>query len=173
MKDVMNIRIPSASGFTLVELLMTIVIAAILLAIGVPSFRAVLENNRMASQANELLTSITYARSEAIKRGAVVSISPGDGLDYVNGWCVHTGADCTAVATVLRVFPAMPGMAVTVSSGAASVLVFNGQGQKTAPAGVVTIDLQPDGCVAGTANRARAIEIAATGRAMVETGACQ
>lgn len=165
----MRIHTSPHAGFTLIELMVTISIAAILLAIGIPSFQAIFENNRLATQANELITAVNLARSEAIKRGADVTITPNT-LDYVNGWCVHTGVACNA-ATELRQYPALSGMALTVSTGG-TALIFNGRGQKTAPAGLVTFALQPTGCAAGTSGRARMIEIVGTGRASVTTGSC-
>jgi type IV fimbrial biogenesis protein FimT len=61
-------------GFTLVELMITIAIAAIILAIAVPSFTQVIKNNRMAGQINELVSSLNLARSEAVKRGLSVTV---------------------------------------------------------------------------------------------------
>lgn len=157
-------------GFTLIELMVTISIAAILLAIGVPSFQAIIENNRLATQSNELITAVNLARSEAIKRGVDISITPNTS-NYVNGWCVHTGGGCNA-GTELRQFPALRGMALAVDTGNATVLTFNGRGQKTAPGSTVTIDLQPTTCATGETGRARSIEIVNTGRASVTTGNC-
>lgn len=157
-------------GFTLIELMVTISIAAILLAIGVPSFQAIIENNRLATQSNELITAVSLARSEAIKRGVDISITPNT-LDYVNGWCVHTGVACNA-GTELRQFPALRGMVIAVDTGNGTVVTFNGRGQKEAPGGVVTFSLQPTGCATGTTGRARMIEIVGTGRASVSTGNC-
>ena len=155
-------------GFTLIELMVTISIAAILLAIGVPSFQAIIENNRLATQSNELITAVSLARSEAIKRGADITMTPNGG-GYVNGWCVHTGASCTA-ATEIRQFPAMRGM--SVAAGNNTVVTFNGRGQKSVPNGEVLVQIQPDSCTVGTVDRARTISIVNTGRASVSTGAC-
>ncbi len=61
-------------GFTLIELMIVIVISAIVLAYGVPSFQSFIRNNRLVTETNNLLTDIQIARSEAIKRGAFVSM---------------------------------------------------------------------------------------------------
>ncbi|MDD3762717.1 MAG: GspH/FimT family pseudopilin [Nevskiales bacterium] len=59
-------------GFTLLELIVTVVVASILLTVAVPSFTTLIRSNRAASEANALLTMLTLARSEAIKRNAAV-----------------------------------------------------------------------------------------------------
>jgi type IV fimbrial biogenesis protein FimT len=62
------------SGFTLIELIMTITVAAILLAIGVPSFQYVTKSNQASSEINGLLGDMQFARGEAIKEGQRVTI---------------------------------------------------------------------------------------------------
>lgn len=58
-----------ARGFTLIELMVTLAVAAILLAVGVPSFRTFVQNAELNSAAGGLLAAIQQARSEAITRG--------------------------------------------------------------------------------------------------------
>ncbi|TAN53129.1 MAG: prepilin-type N-terminal cleavage/methylation domain-containing protein [Methylococcaceae bacterium] len=85
-----------APGFTLLELLVTIAIMVVTLMIGVPAFRETIQNSRQSTQANEWTTDISLARSEAIKRGAPVTLckrnSAGNGCDnaadWVSGWVV-------------------------------------------------------------------------------------
>lgn len=61
-------------GLTLVELMVTLAVAIILVAVGMPLFSGVAANNRAATQANMFLTAFKLARSEAIKRAAEVSV---------------------------------------------------------------------------------------------------
>ncbi|MCU0976327.1 MAG: GspH/FimT family pseudopilin [Steroidobacteraceae bacterium] len=85
-------------GVTLLELMVAITVLALLLGIGVPSFTNVIRNNRLATQANELVTAFNVARSEASKRGLPVSVcvsSNGTACDtaspnWANGWIVFT-----------------------------------------------------------------------------------
>lgn len=64
---------PRMSGFTLVELMITIGVASILLAIAVPSFNQLIVTNRLTTQANEVVAALNFARSEAIKRNTSIS----------------------------------------------------------------------------------------------------
>ena len=76
------------SGFTLIELMMTIAIGAIVLTLGVPGFTSAIRSNRMTTNANELVASLNLARSEAIKRGLQVTIERKGATKQVweNGW---------------------------------------------------------------------------------------
>jgi len=65
-------------GFTLIELMFTVVVLAVLLGIGIPSFREFTQGSRMATAANNLLADFNYARSEAIKRRQPVTICRSD-----------------------------------------------------------------------------------------------
>jgi type IV fimbrial biogenesis protein FimT len=75
------------AGLTLVELVITLVVAAILATIAVPSFRAHVQNTRVATLTNDVVALVHDARSEAITRGApvVVCASP-DGIDCHGSW---------------------------------------------------------------------------------------
>ena len=60
------------SGFTLLELLVTIAVLAIIATVGVPGFQQLLINSRLAAQNNELIAMLHFAKSEAIRRNATV-----------------------------------------------------------------------------------------------------
>lgn len=84
----MNLTAQNA-GFTLIELMIVIVILAIFITVGVPSFQNTIRDNRLATQANLLVSSLHFARSEAIKRRLPISM-----CRTVNGLaCVTTGTE--------------------------------------------------------------------------------
>lgn len=65
-----------ARGFSLVELMVTIAVLAILLAIGIPSFASLIASNRLTSATNELVAALQTARTEALRRNARVTVCP-------------------------------------------------------------------------------------------------
>lgn len=65
---------PPEQGFTLVELLVTVTIAAILLALAAPSFSTMLQRKAVESNVDAFVTDLRLARSEAIKRGVQVEL---------------------------------------------------------------------------------------------------
>ena len=61
-------------GFTLIELLVTISVLAILIVVAVPSFISVINSNRLAAQANDVVAALQLARSEAVRRNTAVTV---------------------------------------------------------------------------------------------------
>jgi type IV fimbrial biogenesis protein FimT len=60
-------------GFTLLELMTTILVGSVLLAIAVPSFRQMSASNRLTTQANDVVAALNLSRSEAIKRNTSIT----------------------------------------------------------------------------------------------------
>jgi type IV fimbrial biogenesis protein FimT len=97
----------SARGLTLIELMVTVVVLAILLAIGVPSFREFYLNNRITSQINMLHSHLLLARSEAVKRNRpaqVCGLKAGGQAcadqDWSQGWVVFVDRDGDGLPTL-------------------------------------------------------------------------
>ena len=89
------------AGTTLVELLTTLTIVAILATVAVPGFHTFHLKNQRATEVNRFLHSLFLARSEAIKRAQIVSVCPStDGRscapgagDWTRGWIVFANRD--------------------------------------------------------------------------------
>lgn len=71
----------SQAGFTLMELMLTIGLAAVLFGLAIPSFRGIIANNQLVTQTNDLITAVTLARSEAIKRNSTVTFCRVEAAD--------------------------------------------------------------------------------------------
>jgi type IV fimbrial biogenesis protein FimT len=108
----MHAATPKLQGFTLIELLMTLVIAGILATLAAPSFVDVIKNNRMTTQYNDLLATLSLARSEAIKQGTNVIALSNNGTSWEDGWIIFIDADSDGTVDAgeeLRVNPKLSG----------------------------------------------------------------
>jgi type IV fimbrial biogenesis protein FimT len=122
-------------GFTLIELMITLSILAIVMAIAFPSFSSLLTKQKIKSKRDELMSAFQYARTEAVTRNRSVSICPStdpwgsspacsESTDWSTGWIVFydsSGATTPSITTILRSYPQTEGMNVKFNStGAAS-----------------------------------------------------
>lgn len=115
-------------------------IAAILLAIAIPSFGYVTRSNRMSGQINDLLADMQFARTEAIKEGTdvvVCSSATGTGCSgaatWQTGWIVFSDPDRNgtfeAGETILRIHSALSGNdTLQPQDGTTSAIQFNRDG---------------------------------------------
>jgi len=120
--------------------MVVVAIVAMLLAFGVPAYKAATNANRIAAEINGLLGDLQYARSEAIKEGQTVSVCVSqDGAScsgnntWQNGWIVFSdvngnGAVDNAADIVLRVQSAFTSSDTFVANNNVSVVTFNREG---------------------------------------------
>jgi type IV fimbrial biogenesis protein FimT len=145
------------TGFSITELMVVMAIVAILLGIGVPSYRYITNSYRMSAEVNGLLGDLQYARSEAIKEGQTVTVCVSTnqtactgGTAWANGWIVFSDPNANATVdageTVLRVQSAFTGRIPDTFNASNNVgsLTFNREGFATTAAGFpnTTITLQ-------------------------------
>lgn len=87
--------IPNTRGFTLVELVIAVSVLALLVSLSAPLYTSMTANNRARSAAYSLVSALTFARSEAIKRNVTVSVAPL-GTGWQEGWEVEASGDILA-----------------------------------------------------------------------------
>lgn len=168
----------STKGYTLMELMVTIAIAGIIMAIAAPSYRLYVQNQRAVNLANDFVSALQMARSEAVKRGVPVSVCPAsdDALndcagsnDWTNGWLVFEDSDGNGEvaddADRIKVHEALNnGDQITgvntVVTYAATGFLNAGQGDYTTTA---------DGC---EGDHARLISLSGAGRVSISRASC-
>lgn len=166
-------------GFTVIELLVTVAVFAIILTVGVPSFVDLIRNNRVATQANLFIGTLSVARSEAIKRGARVTLcKSGDQLscttadDWAQGWLVfadaNENASVDAGEAVIQVYQPLEGTTLVGNTLVTDYIsyVADGTTKKTDGGfqnGTVSLCRPPVG---------RSIVINKAGRVRVENAPC-
>lgn len=175
--DVTVARRSNVRGFTLIELMITLVVLAIVVVAALPNLRDLLQRNRLVAQSNEMVAALSYARTEAIRAGRLAGVcSSSDGAacggTWQDGWIVWVDTDRSGglndAAEILRV--AVPGGDVEIT-GSAAVISFDSRGLAQAGGGSA-FAMQPSDCEAGEAGKARSLVVNAVGQARVGQEAC-
>lgn len=137
-------RATGQRGFSLLELIVAIIVAAILAALAVPSFRTLVQKHRLRVAVDTLQAAVQYARTEAVVRANYVSVcASADAATcsgnnrYETGWLVYVHPVATTQATDAFSTNASAGMQVLRTSGA-----FNGISAIGSDAAVVTFGQQ-------------------------------
>ena len=127
-------------GFTLFELLVTLIVVAVLLAIAVPALSQFVDSSRLRASQSELVSALTLARSEATKRGlnvVVEAVAPAAGVEFNQGWRVWVDADADGsyvysagppAEEVVREYPAATGIVRFATVGGATRATFDSRG---------------------------------------------
>lgn len=155
----------SNRGFTLIELMVTLAVMAIIAGMAFPSLRDFIINSRVTTQTNEFIAALGYARSEAIKRGLDVMVCADDDANLGNGWFINPGVACDTDLALVR-HEALREFAITPDRASVQ---FNGRGGLVG--GAATLTLSAAECVVGT-ERKREISILGSGRIAVARKTC-
>jgi type IV fimbrial biogenesis protein FimT len=159
------------SGFTLLELMVTLVIAAILGFLAIPAMTDMIRNHRIATQANDFLADLSFARSEAIKRGTNVGVCSGTGAactggSFSAGWLVFVDTASNQVfdAGVDEIIRRRerPNDGKTTLNSANTVIVFSARGLVSAGSGTYAL------CDDRGASQGRDILISGTGQVRIQ-----
>jgi len=174
-------------GYNLLELMITLTVAGVVLGIGIPSFTQFMDNSRMAAAANDLVTSIHAARTEAVKRRQAVTLcassdwssaSPSCDLAGGRGWIVfvdnNANASLDGSDTLLLALAApADGVQISVDAGAARYIQYGGNGfLQPAAAGTTFTNIQfcdhrGNADTGGGVAAGRWVQIGPTGRPQV------
>ncbi len=129
-------------GFTLYELLITMLIVGVVLSLGIPNLTAFTANSRVTTTSNDLLSALAVARSEAARSKTNVTVcasndsmtaAPTCSGTFDDGWIVFADlngdiARAGANENVLRAFPAIDAALDIVTNGGATYFSFAGTG---------------------------------------------
>lgn len=139
-------------GFTLLELMVTIAVLAILVALAVPSFHNLMLRNRLNAAVEDISVAINLARSEAIMRSHEVRLAPVDADDWGRGLRVLVDDEREgdfADARLLFLSEAIHSsveIGEAVSHNAADYVAFNSLGYLSNPNSVVALNIRTSGC---------------------------
>lgn len=142
------------SGFTLVELVVTLTVLVITLSLAAPAFSAFVANNQLAAAKSEFASSLALARSEAARSGSMVFVQAAAGGaagdEFAGGWNLVVDVDGDGVAdnndTVLRHYDAPP---ATIRLAGAATLRFSASGNLSPAVAVSYSVCRSDGSAAG------------------------
>ncbi len=172
---IMNTR---QTGLTLIELMVTLAVAIVLLAVGMPLFTGLAGSNRATTQANELVAALKLARSEAVNRADLVTVCSSSGGacggagDWSGGWLVHSDINNNGsfdAGDVLRSWGALaPTSTVAVTGGASVAFLATGEAN-----GAYTFELDNSDATGSGSNAAkRCVTVTTSGQVRSARGAC-
>ena len=137
MQRRISLSLHPAKGFTLIELAITLSVAAILFTVAVPSFVSLIKSMQITTATNEFFAAINLARAEAIQRGVRVDLVPaGEEGDWTKGWVVFIDGNRNrrpdgGDVIIFRHGPTPNGIQITarLTDSTVQYLAYNGAGR--------------------------------------------
>ena len=165
-----------SAGFTLIELIVTIAIAAVLAALAAPSFIQYQRNSELTSLTNSLLAAVNAAKGEAMKTGRNAFVIPR-GSGWNSGWIVYVdmnrdnsyteGTDITVqTQDALKGYFSITGN--SIAAGASPYVKFDNAGysvdNSAAPVALSLTIARTDAPSTSALEETRRVVVARTGR---------
>lgn len=145
-------------GFTLIELMITLAVLAIVISLAIPSFVTFINNNRTTSATNDLIASFNLARTEAIKRNGTLLIQSKNGTDWSDGHQIRV----SSTSEILRDINAAHSSVTMDSDNAVSVISYTPSGGVTA-ASTTTVTIDNSNCESGVSRKIRLLRLNLSG----------
>ena len=125
-----------ACGLTLVELLVTIAVLAILLSVSTPSFENFIQRSNRDAASSELFNALQFARAEAVRRGTNVSLRSRSNAASnewgTAGWCIAEGAPADCNGTIIKTYTEVNSNVRTNALGNVQLITFTPNGSISA-----------------------------------------
>ncbi len=164
------------SGFTLLELLLTLMLIAVVTAFAIPSMTEFSKNDRLTTNINSMIGHLAYARSEAVKRSSQVSMCVSNDTDTPNpsctagnwedGWIVYIDADGSgtfdAAEEVIKAHGPLEGNNRLTPVGLGTQITYDNRGFLSGNTGSLLL------CDERTGPHGKTIRITTTGRVRME-----
>jgi type IV fimbrial biogenesis protein FimT len=157
---------PTSRGFTLIELLVAIAVLVIGLGLGVPAFKQTIAAQRVKNASFDLFSALNYARSEAVKRNANISLTAGETSNgaWITGWRIEDGS-----GNKLRSWGSTNGLSITETVGGAATVTYGKDGRLTTTT-VPKLQVGPSTSISGVSSRCVSVDL--SGRPNASTGNC-
>lgn len=167
------------AGFTLLELVVTLAVLAVMVAIAVPAYGKLVADQRLSTATNRLVFAVHLTRSEAIRRNARVTLcNSADGAfcaadgGWEQGWIVFVDRDGTGLRAaddpLLAVEEAPPGVVITGNASVQRYVSYIGLGSTRRASGA----LQMGTITLCAGSEGRQLVISRTGRPRLQIGGC-